>query len=469
MDKEKKEKKQKRDTVRGVSMQRLNLLMAAVTLIISILLLYASYQTSGGYRAMRSATENYIDKQKRAFDLQISSDYLTEQARCFTVTGERIYLDNYFEEAKVTRRRDKALEALEESLEESDAYRNLTAAMNKSVKLMNREYYAMRLTAEAYGYDLSDFPEEIRDVLVGAATEALGPEQKKEIARSMVFDDNYRSQKEAISDSVQKCLDALVSETNREMGGAADQLRTLLTREQWLIVILIVVVLAIVLLTFLLVISPLLRAVIHVRADQPLPVTGSYEFRFLAKTYNLMYEANRESKEQLAYEATHDQLTGLYNRSGFDFLRRNVDFNNAALLLFDVDKFKGVNDANGHEVGDRELRRVADVVRQSFRSGDYLCRIGGDEFAAIMVAAGRANKPLIEGKINYINKLLSQPVDDLPPISISAGVAFGRPGLEIRDIYRQADAALYSVKNAGGRGCAFHDDLSAQDWPSDPA
>lgn len=461
--------KKKLQSVRGVSMQKLNLLMAAVTLIISALLLYASYQTASGYRVMRDATERYIDKQHRAYDLQVSSDYLTEQVRCFAVTGERVYLDNYFEEANVTRRRDKALDALAEDMADTEAHRSLTAAMAQSVTLMDREYYAMRLTVDAFGYDLSEFPAEVQRVELDAPTAALGPEEKAALARSMVFDEDYHRQKEIISDNTQKCLDALVEATNRDMGGASDQLRELLRTEQWLIIIMIVVVLAIVLLTFLLVISPLLRAVIKVRADQPLPVTGSYEFRFLARTYNLMYEANRESKEQLAYEATHDQLTGLYNRSGFEFLRKNVDFNNAALLLFDLDKFKGVNDSSGHEVGDRVLQKLAEVVRGSFRSGDYICRIGGDEFAAIMVAAGRSNIPLIRGQINYINKLLAETEDGLPPVSISAGVAFGGPGLEIRDIYKQADTALYSVKDSGGRGCAFYDELAAEAQPAAPA
>ena len=451
----------KLNSTRGVSMQKLNLVMAVVTLGISVLLLYAVYRTGIGYQSMRDTTDRYIDKQQRAFDLQISSDYLTEQVRCFTVTGERIYLDNYFEEANVTRRRDKALEALSEDMADSEAYNNLTAAMEKSVTLMDREYYAMRLTVDAFGYNLSDFPAEVRNVALDAAAQALSPEEKETLARAMVFDDNYHAQKQAISDSMQKCLNALVEETDREMGGATDGLHRLIKTEQWLIIIMIIVVLSIVLLTFLLVISPLLRAVIKVRADQPLPVRGSYEFRFLAKTYNLMYEANRESKEQLAYEATHDQLTKLYNRSGFEFLRKNVDFDNAALLLFDVDKFKRVNDSNGHDIGDDVLVKVAEVVRGAFRSGDYICRIGGDEFAAIMIAAGRSNIPLIRGKINYINKLLANTDDGLPPVSISCGVAFGGAGLEIRDIYRQADVALYSVKNAGGRGCSFFEELDA--------
>ena len=449
----------KENTVRGISMQKTNIIMGAITLIVSVLLLLAAFKTSEDYRLMHDAADEYIRDQQSAFELQIASDYLTEQVRCFTVTGRREYLDNYFEEAKVTRRRDHAVEAME-LLPDPEAHRCLSAAMSTSVKLMDREYYAMRLIVEAYGYDLAAFPEEIRQIELSAETAALTPEQKIALAQTMVFGESYHYQKEDISGNMRKCLDALVVMTEKNLDDASEQLRVLLTRVKWLIVILIISVLAIVLLTFLLVISPLLRAVIKVRADQPLPIRGSNEFRFLARTYNLMYEANRESREQLAYEATHDQLTGLYNRAGFEFLRRNVDFSNAAFLLFDLDKFKGVNDSFGHDAGDRALKRVAETVRGSFRSGDYLCRIGGDEFAAIMLGAGPGNARLIGEKIRHINDVLGKTVDDLPPLSISAGVAFGAPGMEIREIYKQADTALYRVKDAGGCGCAFYDEAA---------
>ena len=455
------EKKKNSETgTRGVSMQKMNLLMAAVTVVISVLLLLiAAYQTSGSYQRMRASADEYIDDQQTAFQLQSSSDFLTEQVRCFTVTGERAYVDNYFREANVTRRRDRALDTLEAELAGTEAYHSLTVAMEQSTALMEREFYAMRLAADAFGYSLTSFPVEVQSVRLTDADAALSQEEKGELARTLVFDPTYRAQKEAINNSVQHCLDELVEITEGRMDESSDALRSLLVRERWLIVVLIVAVLAIVLLSYLLVISPLLRAVIHVRADQPMPVRGSYEFRFLARTYNLMYEANKESREHLAYEATHDQLTGLYNRNGFDFLRKNVDFSNVALLLFDLDKFKSINDTFGHEAGDRALAWMAGVVKEQFRTSDYICRIGGDEFAAIMVGAGRSSAALIRTKIDAINAALAQPEDDLPPASISAGVAFGAMDLDVKDIYRHADEALYSVKNSGGCGCALYDEL----------
>ena len=118
-------------------------------------------------------------------------------------------------------------------------------------------------------------------------------------------------------------------------------------------------------------------------------------------------------------------------------------------------------------MGDRALIRVAAVVRGCFRSGDYICRIGGDEFAAILLGVGPENTPLIRDKIETINRQLAEEKDGLPPLSISAGVAFGAPGLEVREIYRQADTALYRVKDAGGRGCAFYDEIKAARTPAE--
>jgi diguanylate cyclase (GGDEF)-like protein len=191
----------------------------------------------------------------------------------------------------------------------------------------------------------------------------------------------------------------------------------------------------------------------YIRADEPIPIRGSKEFQFLARTYNLMYEANREQKEHLAFEATHDPLTGIYNRSGYDFLLNNTDWSTSCLLLFDVDKFKQINDTYGHEMGDRLLQRVATTLRDSFRSQDYVCRIGGDEFAVIMVHTDTSHSELVRGKVGRINKNLSHSEGDLPGTFVSCGAAYGADAAGFQTIFQNADAALYRVKNRGGGGC----------------
>ena len=442
---------------RGVSVRRLNYVMAGITLVISVLLLFATYRARVGYKEMRGYTENYIRWQKDAYDLQIASDYLTEQVRCFVETGEREYLDNYFEEATVTRRRDNALAHVREYLGEDEAYRALEAAMRESVLLMDREYYAMRLMVEALDYPLADFPEPIRTVALRSADAAMSPQVQKDLARSMVFDQIYHDRKAEISAQTDKCVSALAERVESRQVVTADRLEHLLNQQRVIIIVLIMVTVITMLITLLLVISPLIRAVVYIRAEQPIPITGSYEFQFLAKTYNLMYEASREQKEQLAFQATHDEITGAYNRSGYEFLMKNLDLTTSALLVLDVDKFKSINDTYGHDVGDKALTKTAAALQGSFRSQDYICRIGGDEFTVIMLHVSPASGELIREKVRRINAMLQTPAEPgLPVLSVSCGVAFGSQAQDEDRLFRLADEELYAVKRSGGCGCRIH-------------
>ena len=176
---------------KGLSIRNLHMIIAGITLVISILLLVATFMVKTGYSEMRYNTENYIQWEKDADSLQRASDYLTEQVRCFVETGKREYLDNYFKEAFQTRRREQAIERMHEFLGDSSAYAALQTAMSESMALMQREYYAMRLTIAAYGYDHAQFPEEIQAVELMEEDALLPPEKQDVRARAMVFDDVY--------------------------------------------------------------------------------------------------------------------------------------------------------------------------------------------------------------------------------------------------------------------------------------
>jgi diguanylate cyclase (GGDEF)-like protein len=119
----------------------------------------------------------------------------------------------------------------------------------------------------------------------------------------------------------------------------------------------------------------------------------------------------------------------------------------------DVDKFKQINDGNGHDLGDRALVKVAGTILKSFRSQDHVCRIGGDEFAVIMVHTDPGHTELVKRKVAHINELLGRGEDGLPPISLSCGVAFGDESQDTEVVFKRADTALYAVKAAGGHDC----------------
>jgi diguanylate cyclase (GGDEF)-like protein len=97
---------------------------------------------------------------------------------------------------------------------------------------------------------------------------------------------------------------------------------------------------------------------------------------------------------------------------------------------------------------------VAELLKTSFRSVDVLCRIGGDEFAVIMTRANSSMSQLVLNKMNRVNDILQHPKDDLPPVSLSVGIAFSDREDPQGDIFSDADSTLYDVKKAGRKGCA---------------
>ena len=444
---------------KGVSQRKLHFIMVAIVLLLSVLLLVSVYLTMSGYNAMRSATEDYIDLEKSAAGMRVGSDYLTEQVRSFVVTGSREYYDNYFREANVTRRRDIALETIEKHLSETTAAAALRESKEMSDILMWSEYHAMLLTIYADAdHDIDEFVE-LKDIGAKLTQDELllSPDDMMKKAREIVFDVSYLRQKEAIMSKLDECLGYIETDTRAKEIDAAENMRSRLTLQQIYIFALIIIVLVMVLLTAVLVTGPLLRAIPRIRDDQPLDVTGAYEYRFLAKTYNRIYASNKEKSAKLAYQATHDELTGAYNRAGYEEVRKIACAGDYALIILDIDNFKIFNDTHGHDVGDKVLIRVAETLKKQFRSDDYVCRIGGDEFVVLATKLLPEHADLIKRKIESANAELAESDDPELVASISVGVAFGNADSLLKSVFKRADNALYDVKKNGRNGCAFAD------------
>ncbi len=163
------------------------------------------------------------------------------------------------------------------------------------------------------------------------------------------------------------------------------------------------------------------------------------------------------SVHSLANKAETDELTGLYNRAGYDRLLEELDLKTTTLLLVDTDKFKGINDRFGHDMGDRVLQKISRSLLGNFRQNDYVCRIGGDEFAVLMVNVGALEDDRVSEKIRFINReLAATAADDLPAVSVSVGVAHGASAENWAELFKRADSVLYRVKQDGGRGCRVY-------------
>jgi diguanylate cyclase (GGDEF)-like protein len=159
-----------------------------------------------------------------------------------------------------------------------------------------------------------------------------------------------------------------------------------------------------------------------------------------------------------------DALTGLHNRRYFhDTLAREVARahrydRKLALIIFDLDDFKAINDRIGHLAGDAVLADAADVVRSVVRSADIACRVGGDEFAVILPESGMQEAEQLYHRLQ--EALEHRPLGDAGRIRLSAGVAELAKGDDSRAFFERADDALYGAKE-GGKGRAVAADNSA--------
>ena len=445
----------KKGAGRGVSLRRFSILMLFVSLVIMVILLVTTFRTVNAFHSLSAATSDYIEQAAAADNLMDASDYLTEEVQRYTVMGERTHLENYFREAEEDRRREQALAVMFKNAPNSPALTQLQAAMRESVDLMNREYYAMRLVLEASGDQ--DIPEAIRAVELTEEDRALSPEEKNAKARLLMHDSDYYAQKSRIRADMQECVDTLTENTHQVRQNMENRMGRCLTWMIILIVVQSVCVFKFLLLTNRLGVRPLLNAVNHIRRDEQLPVTGAQEFRYLADTYNKMYHTYKKNIESLSFKASHDGLTGVYNRAGYELIRESVDLATTALLILDVNFFKEINDTSGHETGDEALKKVGRVLTDNFRSVDYICRIGGDEFTVFMVNLKDKPEELIRRKVEQINEALADTSDGSPAVSMSVGIAVGDGEADSQELFRRADTALYYVKENGRNGCCFYE------------
>ncbi|MET0314919.1 MAG: GGDEF domain-containing protein [Hansschlegelia sp.] len=187
----------------------------------------------------------------------------------------------------------------------------------------------------------------------------------------------------------------------------------------------------------------------------------------------------RRLKMIYAYEATHDGLTGLANRTRYgqvlDQAMKSATETGQrfVLMLIDLDRFKAVNDNHGHAVGDRLLVEVSERLRQSVRASDLVARLGGDEFA-IVAAISSVNDAMTMAKrlVEAANLPCELSGVKLEPSITLGGAIAPDAGFDRETLSRFADEALYEAKRAGRNTWRFSagDRLAAQDvvWVDGP-
>lgn len=178
-----------------------------------------------------------------------------------------------------------------------------------------------------------------------------------------------------------------------------------------------------------------------------------YTLAMLTTTIGTVLMATDRLRGELEHLATHDSLTGAFNRRALieacelELSRCRRSRGSMALLMIDLDHFKTINDTHGHPVGDRVLIDFVARVKSLLRQPDRLGRFGGEEFVALLPETALDEARVVAERLRAT---IESSAGELPPCTVSIGITVSRPddaGLD--EIISRADAALYQAKRAG--------------------
>lgn len=177
---------------------------------------------------------------------------------------------------------------------------------------------------------------------------------------------------------------------------------------------------------------------------------------------------NELSKSKLEDEAKYDQLTRALNRKSMikatDKMVYSPETRFFSMLVFDIDKFKTINDKLGHGVGDECLKQLVDLAYSTLRGGDIVARYGGDEFVILMPNTNCENSVLVA---NRFRQLINNKTK--PNFTISVGLSmYPEDGHNFKALFEVADKGLYVAKGSGRNKVAYEGKIKPDDQKEKP-
>lgn len=181
------------------------------------------------------------------------------------------------------------------------------------------------------------------------------------------------------------------------------------------------------------------------------------ELEYVRASMVQTFDRLEQERDELYRLARTDDLSGLANRNqlnerlGWLISEASHNHSEFALMFLDLDDFKKVNDSLGHEVGDRLLKNVAGLIQEVLRKYDIIARVGGDEFVVVLSHYSN-NLELIHIIQRVLERVKEVHIVDGHPVKVSASVGvsfYPKDGVDITDLMKNADIAMYEAKNSG--------------------
>lgn len=438
---------------KNIRMKKVSIVSIVISIVLMIFCTYLFVFGKEKFDEVKFTNQKYQVCEKAAKEFESASDYLTEQARLYVQTKNIKYMNLYFKEINETKTRQNVVQSLQKQNIDTT---EIKGALTASEDLSKTEEYAIKLVFESNSS--RKMPKELQMLSIRQEDENLSADQKQERAKDLVFNTQYQSMRTKIKQQVNRYMNHLIEQTKNEQNRSELIFTDVYTKIVVNVTIFFVLVLVIGFIIIRHILNPLLVYNEKIKTNEQFPEIGIAELKNMAKIYNKVYEENEETKKLIRHEAEHDGLTDLLNRKTFDKMLEiySASDSSFALILIDVDVFKSVNDTYGHAVGDEILKKVARLLKREFRTIDHICRIGGDEFAVIMVEMNESLKYTIEEKIVRMNQTLENPKDGLCKVSLSVGIAFSNRKNPEGTLFEDADKALYKTKENGKSGFSFY-------------
>lgn len=312
------------------------------------------------------------------------------------------------------------------------------------------------------GGDLSKAPEQIQTYELPEAEVDLTPAEQLEAAKKLVYGKEYNDFKRKIYTNLEEFKQKVVSGTREDLVTQTNAAASLLHYQKILAVVENVLVTCLALLLYRQVTLVLRDYIRKMSAGQTVSASGTTELRYLARAYNYSIEMQHKEQAMLRKMAEKDALTQVANRRSLEeYVTHKLRQNNVhgALIFFDVDGFKTINDTYGHGIGDELLKNIVRQMQSSFRKEDFIGRFGGDEFVLWIEDITRENAAFIKARIESINGTVLHLSGADIPLSVSAGITFCHAGEDYKEVLRRADAALYEKKRNGKEGCVVYEGM----------
>ena len=374
------------------------------------------------------------------------SDTLTDYARLYISTGDETYISRYFSEQNSLHEGDEALGRIVSGSQDGAAYAQIAEAQRILQEHAAQECRAMRLCADAYGTDLTPYPQ-VAQAVITAEESSLTPEERMAAASALLSNTEYLVSRTRMHACIDNAIQIVSAQTGQRIGehqGTLGRYRTL----QWIVTVIIILTLCLMcLLLFIYLVLPLKHYVDDVQRGDAIPTDkGLSELRHLAASYNDLLYHRRMLENDLRNQSQTDALTGLPNRLAFENYIARVDWQNThdsvTVFSLDVNGLKARNDAKGHIYGDELLRDAAACILAAFgdETGKNCFRFGGDEFAAFWV--GRKPEE-IERALEKFHR-----EQDIRNVSVSVGYAYAEDMSKssVDTLFELADKSMYEEK-----------------------